>query len=232
MSPLNTGEVAVHEPTALLVNVFEEGLADEIVVVQSHKQTIRGTSRTAADVGGILPDAGMPMGEPVFLGDILSSASTNSKNNCAAPSGSGLLPRGHAAGNCSRQGIVERTPESAVIPTQLRATFREFKRPGLPQFPMHPIESSQMLCRGKSWEHSRQRCPIPWTVDGPTRKCLLWRGPREHQQVQHELQPIIAKDALRHKVQVLLQLVIHGRECARTSRCCILFNLLPGQGLV
>lgn len=70
MSPLNTGEVAVHEPTALLVNVFEEGLADEIVVVQSHKQTIRGTSRTAADVGGILPDAGMPMGEPVFFGDI------------------------------------------------------------------------------------------------------------------------------------------------------------------
>ena len=68
MPPAKTSEASVHELLAAAVNVFEEAPANEVVVVQIHEDALRGDV-TPADVGGILADAGVPMGEPIFVGD-------------------------------------------------------------------------------------------------------------------------------------------------------------------
>ena len=68
MPPAKTGEASFHELLVVAVDVFEEPPANEVVVVQIHEDALRG-DRSPADVGGILADAGMPMGEPIFLGD-------------------------------------------------------------------------------------------------------------------------------------------------------------------
>ena len=114
----------------------------------------------------------------------------------------------------SRQGVVESACNPAVVPAQLRAAFWELEGPGLPKLPVNPIESSQMLCGRKSWEQGRQRRLIPRTpslsssvgsfcrLQTRTRVCGF-SSSQASCNVQRELHPVVAENALHEKIQIL-----------------------------
>ena len=68
MAPANRSEPTAHEVVALGVDVFEEIPRNEVVVVQLHEDALR-LAKNSADMGGILPGAGVPVGEPICSGD-------------------------------------------------------------------------------------------------------------------------------------------------------------------
>ena len=68
MAPANRSEPTAHEVVAVAVDVFEEMVRNEVVVVQLHEDA-RRLAENSNCMGGILPDAGVPMGEPICLGD-------------------------------------------------------------------------------------------------------------------------------------------------------------------
>ena len=84
MPPAHTSEASIHEVRAVVDNVLKKLLRNEIVVVQFHEDALRGHKSTTY-VSGILPDAGMPMGKPIFCGDMPPKISQH------------LLLRGHIA---------------------------------------------------------------------------------------------------------------------------------------
>ena len=63
VAPANRSEPTAHEVVALAVDVFEEIPRNEVVVVQLHEDALL-LAPNPADMGGILPDAGVPVGEP------------------------------------------------------------------------------------------------------------------------------------------------------------------------
>ena len=68
MPPANTSEASIHEVLFPVVQVLEKPRRNEIVVVEFHEDALRARISTTY-VSGILPDAGVPMGKPIFCGD-------------------------------------------------------------------------------------------------------------------------------------------------------------------